>query len=224
MAFLYDLFDLSYISEVKAQEYFHYDDGNSSFDVWYREGLICRDDDLPAFIRYDENKNVKSEQWFKQGYCHRGDGLPAYICYNENGDITTKHWLISGSYSRNDDLPVIVNYYANGKTKLQAWCTGYFSMSNVKLHREGGPAVIEYTEDGVISNQEWWSNGKKALNIKAVTASEIGCVGELCSISFDVFEENDKVIRLNCKHIFKEDEIRHWVTVKSSCPYCRCEI
>ena len=97
-------------------------------------------------------------------------------------------------------------------------------MSNVKLHRENGPAVIEFSEDGVIENEEWWKNGKKILNIQPQLASEIGCVGEVCPISTDVFEENDKVIRLNCNHVFKEMEIRQWVSESSTCPCCRREI
>jgi hypothetical protein len=45
-----------------------------------------------------------------------------------------------------------------------------------------------------------------------------------CSICFELFNNNDNVIILNCNHVYHNNCINEWVKYKSECPICRKEI
>lgn len=101
-------------------------------EMWYREGLLHRDDDLPAIIR----KNGDQEWWINDKR-HREDG-PALI----SGDGVQQYWM-DGKKHRLDGPAII---YDDGTQ--QYWVDD-------KLHRDDGPAVIR--ADGT---QIWYSRGE----------------------------------------------------------------
>ncbi len=46
-----------------------------------------------------------------------------------------------------------------------------------------------------------------------------------CPISLQKFEDEDKIIKLKCGHIFKEECIKEWLSESSNkCPVCREEV
>jgi len=48
---------------------------------------------------------------------------------------------------------------------------------------------------------------------------------EVCPITLENFNENDKIIELPCNHIFKEKGILRWLKEEHNCcPVCRKEI
>jgi len=58
-----------------------YSDGTA---VWYKDGTVHRDNDLPAIIKPTVTKSDGTEEkgsryWFKYGTCHRLGGQPAVI-------------------------------------------------------------------------------------------------------------------------------------------------
>ena len=67
--------------------------------AWYKDGLLHRDNDLPAKI-YRHYK-----EWYKNGKKHR-DNKPA-IEYKKD-----KRWYRNGELHRDNDLPAVI--YSNG--------------------------------------------------------------------------------------------------------------
>ena len=129
---------------------------------WHKNGLLHRDNDLPAVIHRDGTK-----QWYQNGLLHRDNDLPAMIYSNgskcwyqndllhrendlpagiyQNGDL---FWFKNGLRHRENDLPAII--FHNGD---QYW------YRYERLHRDNDlPAVI--CANGV---QEWYKNGIKMV-------------------------------------------------------------
>ncbi len=105
---------------------------------WYQNGLKHRDNDLPAMIYSDGSKC-----WFQNDLLHRENDLPAGIY--QNGDL---FWFKNGLRHRENDLPAII--FHNGD---QYW------YRYERLHRDNDlPAVI--CANGV---QEWYKNGIKMV-------------------------------------------------------------
>lgn len=110
---------------------------------WYQDGLLHREEDLPAKIEFDG-----SLRWFRQGKLHRLEG-PAIITPKGR-----HYWYQDGNPYREDDLPTITvppsaKYWTNKKGEH---------------HRLTGPAIIdndgteEYCLDGIIfKNRKAWS-------------------------------------------------------------------
>jgi hypothetical protein len=89
-----------------------------SQQIWYLNGKIHRDDDLPAVI----NSNG-TQIWYQHGKTHRDGDQPAI---NQNNG--TQHWLLHDNYyTRPNNLPSILYpphveslnmYYRNGKLSI----------------------------------------------------------------------------------------------------------
>jgi hypothetical protein len=43
---------------------------------------------------------------------------------------------------------------------------------------------------------------------------------DTCTICLDDFDNNEKILKLTCKHIYHEKCIKTWFTKKSNCPNC----
>jgi len=56
--------------------------------------------------------------------------------------------------------------------------------------------------------------------------NEIGKEGscENCSVCKDIFEVNQLIVKIPCKHIFHEECIMPWLKERNSCPTCRFEL
>jgi hypothetical protein len=158
------------------EEHIVYDDGKQE---WYRNGLIHRDNDLPAIILSNGDqiwcKNDKvhrdgdlpaieyangTKKWYQNGKLFRNNNLPTET--RSNGD---QMWHKNGLLHRDGDLPAYITsyckeWYQNGFLHRDGdlpaiECTDRLQKwyQNGLLHREEGPAVInaDYT-------QEWWLN------------------------------------------------------------------
>lgn len=121
--------------------------------IWYRHGLIHRDNDLPAVC------GTVAKYWFQHGLCHRDNDQPAKITAN------SKQWYTHGMLHREGDQPACVSeggrrWYVNGvnhRTIGPACITNnstHWYQYN-KLHRDDGPAITYI--DG---SQEWHQYGK----------------------------------------------------------------
>ena len=51
-----------------------------------------------------------------------------------------------------------------------------------------------------------------------------GQYSDLCPIELRPFEDNDKIIILNCNHIFCEKPLKQWCKINPSCPLCKKQI
>ena len=45
-----------------------------------------------------------------------------------------------------------------------------------------------------------------------------------CIICLEKYNMNDKIVRLNCSHIYHRDCIKSWFNKKMTCPICRYDI
>jgi hypothetical protein len=77
--------------------------------IWYKNGLIHRDGDQPAWITEDGEC-----RWYKDGLIHRDNDLPAVVKDNE------QEWYSHGVLHRDNGEPAIVSprykaWYVNGK-------------------------------------------------------------------------------------------------------------
>jgi len=133
------------------------------FAVWYKNGKVHRDSDLPAYIDLKHPETYM--KWYNNGKIHRENDLPAVIDFSKKkgriGDVSVLReniieiWYKNGVKHRDGDLPA----YTGGKT--QKW------YKNGSLHRENDmPALIECDTDMYDYGQEepeyfisWYQNG-----------------------------------------------------------------
>jgi len=92
----------------------------SGADKWYQEGMLHRDNDLPAIISRDG-----VQQWFQNDLRHRDKGRPAVVF--PNGE---KWWCKEGRLHRGNDLPAVIfpdHYY---RDNLYFWKGREFIFKN----------------------------------------------------------------------------------------------
>jgi len=122
-------------SEIKLYKHkYLYKNIDGGKSVWYKNGVLHRDNDLPALIKLD-NEII----WYKNGHIHRDNDLPAII-----NRLNDKSWYKNGLLHRDNDYPAVMTcssslmWYKNGL-----------------LHRDNDlPAVKRY--DGTLM---WYKNG-----------------------------------------------------------------
>jgi hypothetical protein len=100
---------------------------------WFKNGLRHRDDDRPAIIYADGTL-----EWWKDGELHRDGDKPA--CIHANGEL---EWFKNGQPHRDDDKPAFI-----GSKGTLVW------YKNGLLHRTTGPAIIRPN-----NKLEYWING-----------------------------------------------------------------
>jgi antitoxin component YwqK of YwqJK toxin-antitoxin module len=104
---------------------------NGTYKVWYKQGKIHRDNDLPAITR-----NEVYQEWYRDGKLHRDNDLPAIVGTN------LREWYRNGELHRDGDEPALID------GEIRQW------YKNGELHRDGDePALI----DGPL--REWYKNG-----------------------------------------------------------------
>ena len=127
--------------------------------VWWKFGQIHRDNDLPANITANGDK-----YWFKNYKIHRDNDLPASISADDD-----KFWYQNGNLHRDNDLPAII--YSNGEKSwyqnslkhrngdLPAVITlyGKYWYKNGIKHRDNNLPAVEFNDGG----KEWWINGTR---------------------------------------------------------------
>jgi hypothetical protein len=88
------------------------------------------------------------------------------------------------------------------------------------------PAFQNTYAFGVIEldNQQGLTAGQIA-NETEMVIYDASMGSERCPITWDAFEENQIVMRINrCGHIFGEPALRNWLQTHSSCPVCRIHL
>jgi antitoxin component YwqK of YwqJK toxin-antitoxin module len=114
-----------------------------------KDGEFHREDG-PAYIRYNENGNIKYKSYFSNNKLHREDG-PASIQYYENGNIQCEYYYLNGKIHK-EDGPAYTVYYENGNIKYEAYYL------NGKINKEDGPAYTAYNENGNIESEKYYLN------------------------------------------------------------------
>ena len=74
-------------------------------------------------------------------------------------------------------------------------------------------------------------NGRHGMKEKEIAQMKICRYGELsqedreidenCPMCMDIFEEDEKIMQVTCKHIFHNDCVKEWLKMSNTCPKCR---
>lgn len=87
----------------------------------HREGE--KENDLPSWIMYGDGGMVKTKIWHKNGLVYRDNGLPALISYFDDGLLRHEEWYNeAGQRHREGDLPASIRYSEfDGSPWLEEW-------------------------------------------------------------------------------------------------------
>ena len=110
-------------------------------------------------MKFIKNGIIVHELW-----SNRQNNLPSSIYYYNNGDIKEERWMKQRRTHRDNDLPADIKYYKKidgvSHIKSKTW------YKNDEIHRENGPALEEFYEDGKLKLQEWFLNDVRYEKIK----------------------------------------------------------
>ena len=133
----------------------------STIVMWYKDGKLHRDNDKPANISYYSNRKPVGEAWFQNGKQHREGDKPADIRYTINGMITTQTWYHYGNVHRAGDKPADM-WYFNDTNKIHSLS---WRKENKPFRTKGNPHYIEYNINGGIKIKRYL---KDEINIDLV--------------------------------------------------------
>lgn len=103
-------------------------------------------------ISYKRNI-LYSETWKTDGKLDRKVS-PAIIIYHKNGQPKILQWYRNGESYRENNEAIYEKYYETGVIWQKSWGNGEI------VHREDGPAIIRYNENGKVEEEEWYLNDK----------------------------------------------------------------
>lgn len=137
-----------------------------AFESWYKNGKRHRDNDLPAFIRYNKNGNILKQTWFRNGNLFRDNNQPTCIIFYESGELEEQKWENDRFTRRNNDQPCVISYYKNGNKKEEKWSVD-FKRETLDENGNRKPDAILYNENGNIEREVWDENNIFPENIIA---------------------------------------------------------
>ena len=129
---------------------------------------------------FDENGNIIAKNWYLNGNLHR-EGAPASLDYSPNGVLEAEHFRIHGKYpkiSKTD--PFAIYYREDGRLLGEAFLISkdkdcyhrYYNEdqtlvkelwlnSDHEEHREDGPAIKKFDQDGNLLFEVWCKYGER---------------------------------------------------------------
>jgi len=129
---------------------YYWPNGNKQFEVYMIDNKYHREDG-PAKIYYHENGNIRCKIYYID------DHITKRFFYYENGNIRCKVYYID------DHITKRFFYYENGQLEQEDyWINNpdYPDHEIGILHREDGPARIQYHENGIIKKEEYSFEGE----------------------------------------------------------------
>jgi antitoxin component YwqK of YwqJK toxin-antitoxin module len=201
------------------------------------EGGYYHRDGAPALILYYETGEIKEISYFQHGKRH-SDGMDVTrTCYYKTGISSSRYFYENDKLNDRNGVAACQQYFDNGsfshifRYKNGIWHSlsgnavcKFYKNGLPKLeeyiidgnhHREFGPAVIHYKEDGT-SDCEYWLNGynysNKQVWLAAIQATRIqtkpiyngkGSVCRKCKVFYDYAEPDDDgmIICWGCENI-----------------------
>ena len=138
------------------------EDGSVWCEIYYINNKHHREDG-PAWIEYCKDGSISYLEYCLNGEKHRKDG-PAIIWYNEDGSIDALYYYLNGRefteenyfklISSKNRITVLFDDFDDNASSKEYYLDD-------KLHREDGPAVIVFLEDGSIWCENYYLNGKQ---------------------------------------------------------------
>lgn len=154
-------------NEKKYPTEINYQYKQKTFERWFQNGVVKRDNDEPSYTVYtyndisrDNTPHCIDKMWMIGDKITRNNDNPARILYYGDDKKEREFWMINGKYHRDNGLPADIYYDKNGIKRREIW------MKNNKKYRGStqelkNPASwIEYHEDGKIACLKWYKNNK----------------------------------------------------------------
>lgn len=131
----------------------------------FKIGDFLHNIEFPALIEFYQNGKVKKLMYLVRVVFQRdqydGKDQPVILTFYENGDIYKKEYMFNYARYREPingiDQPAILEYYPGNKIKKLIY---YYEG---KIHRENGPAIVEYNIEGDITSEEYYFENVKKL-------------------------------------------------------------
>jgi antitoxin component YwqK of YwqJK toxin-antitoxin module len=112
--------------------------------AWYNHGRYHREDDQPAkiYVEEVEGQVMELREWYKEGVFFRENDEPHFEMWRED-ILVEKHWLeAEGKNHHEGDKPSMITLHPDtGNVDTEMW------YRHGKVHRQRGPAIIEYDHD-----------------------------------------------------------------------------
>lgn len=115
----------------------YYDDGTLLSELYYKDGELHRENDLPSIIYYSNGKPTR-EYWHKHGQLHRDNDMPANILYDTYPALRQLTYYINGRL-HSTTHPAIINYAPNGKIKSQCYLVEGVQLTKEKFLKQYFP-------------------------------------------------------------------------------------
>lgn len=141
-----------------------YNDDSIKVKLWFKDGKLHRENDLPAAICYDyyiDGKEAK-KSWYKDGKLHRENDLPAVI--DDISPFTNlEAWHKDGFYYRESDKPAVICYDKQGNIEEKHWVNedGWVCQRD-----SDEPSTIEYYPNGNVKAEYYYKNTEITHYIK----------------------------------------------------------
>ena len=158
-------------------EKFYREDGTlfyEEYEMWYREEEKYKLTNklIPKLLMYDKNENPIIEQYYK--ILNSGYHSELLIEEIEEGKskIDYKKLPITKEvYYKNNKI-----HRDNGPSIIEYYDNGNkereYYYKDGKQHNDKGPGFISYNEDGSIKNKTYWLNGKKVKDVLQISILE----------------------------------------------------
>lgn len=127
------------------------------------------------YAEFYDNGNKAIEVHYKKGKLHNDEG-PAEMFYSIDGKLDNEKWYQNGKLNSFEDKPSCIIYDCLGNKMIEKW------YKNGKLHREIGPARIDYFSTGEIQSVEYYLEDKlhresqPAMTFYDKTGKRIRCI------------------------------------------------
>lgn len=135
----------------------YYPDGHILSEIMYIDGKISGDEHDPSMILYYSDGNIKSYDYYINGIRHRDNDLPAHISFYIDNTIESEYYYKHGKIHRDEDKPSRILYYPSNNENKSIRQETYFYMD--RIHRDNGPAIIDYYPDGSIKQELYCKDG-----------------------------------------------------------------
>ena len=157
-----------------------------------------------------------------------GTGSYERLCYcksyTEQGEISSRELINSIHINSNNNSRYINNCQININNNINI--NSRQSNENNNNNNVFHFSIDESDFENNFSNVNGESANDKSIQFNSIKLESIDKLGpekKNCTICLENFEKNDKVINLDCLHMFHDNCIKTWLKKNNYCPICKNE-
>ena len=148
---------------------------------------------------------------------------------------TTQPTNLVREMSINSDLAVLINEESSSihQNEIESLFSMYNMLGNIQnqsysvfdvINRENNILNIILNHPLDTDDNQLRRNTKNKITAKSVSYNTTIKGSKECAICIEDFKDDDKVIVIDCNHIFHTNCITEWSYYKTDCPVCRTKI